>query len=743
MIKILVTLYSYHQHNIFGTYNFAFSGRNLLPSQTTSINVLGAITYRGDVTPITLTPAQLADPLPPELFTDSADKSLSSGLRYDLNTGQLIYVGAMSTDAYNFLINPSVLVLDKNGQPETKLLVGPDGKPILDNGNLQYVNVTKQLTLDATQKGMIDQLYNASQDATLGSQGLAVAGAGHFNVRANTMDLGVSAGITVQVPPVFATSVALSDPLPSVLFDPAQSGDPEVAGKLHYDSASGKLIFAGVMTSADVAFLLNPTKVVTDANGKSTTQPVTLDSVQLAAVSQLYTENKKYVMGATLNVTTLGDLSMTSTTIANQGLFGDINLNVGAYDPPDVPKGIFTTSGGNISVVANGDVNVNGSRIAAYNGGSVTVLSKTGDVNAGSGGAGYISVNSLQFDPHTGQLVLDASGQPQTISFSIAGSGILATTLYGSDATLGNILVEAPNGNISASKGGVIQVSFDATDASKATTELLSGYQLQDPNGHLVLAQNLANGTPVLALGDQNLVAFGAAISFVPSGGSTPVSLTPLLDSQGHPHLDANGRPLYIETSDATKSVVEVVNNTIQPFLDASGFPIKVTAPLDANNNPIQVLGRNIDAEGSGVIAQNIVAQATGKINGLFIGFTSVNLTANSYGKGLANGPTVSVDQTGDSGSGPGIQVVSDNPSVNGVSTAPSPSEAPSASQPVAENTDAANDVAKTSGASDDGDDSLGKKKGKGIGLAQKVSRVTVILPPKKLSEKATGNNPL
>ena len=655
--------------NIFGTYNFAFSGRNLSPSQTTYINVLGTISYRGDVTPINLTPEQLADPLPAALFTDSADQAVTDNLRYDLNTGQLIYVGVMTTDAYNFLQNPSVLVLGKNGKPVTQLLVGPDGKPILDaNGNPQYVDVTKSVTLDATQKAMIDELHVASADATLGSQGLAVAGAGHFNVSANTMDLGVSAGITVQAP----------------------------------DAA-------------------------------------------LAAISS---------QGADLNITTVGNLSMTSTTIANESLFGDINLKVGgalnvggqytAYDPPSVPKGIFTTSGGNISVIVNGDVNVNGSRIAAYNGGSLTVLSQTGDVNAGSGGAGYINVNALQFNPHTGQLVLDASGQPQTVSYSIAGSGILATTLFGSDATLGNILVETPDGNISASRGGIIQISYNATDASKAKAELLAGYQLQDANGHLVLAQNLANGTPVLAVGDENRVTLGSAIQFTPSGSSTPVSLTPLLDPQGLPQLDANDRPLYIETSDTTKSVVEVANNTIQPFLDASGFPIKVTAPLDADGNPILFLGRNIDAEGSGVIAQNIDAQATGKINGLFIGFTSVNLTANSYGKGIAIGPSVSVDQTGDTGSSPPIQVVSDNPSVNGVSVAPSPSEAASVQQPVAATTDAANDVAKSSGDDgDDGDPNNNKKK-KGIGLAQKVSRVTVVLPGvKKLSEKTVADNPL
>jgi hypothetical protein len=60
------------------------------------------------------------------------------------------------------------------------------------------------------------------------------------------------------------------------------------------------------------------------------------------------------------------------------------------------------------------------------------------------------------------------------------------------------------------------------------------------------------------------------------------------------------------------------------------------------------------------------------------------------------------------------------------------------ASKDVAETTDA---NAATQSSSGD-DDELNKKK-KGISLAQKVSRVTVILPPKKLSEKTTGNNPL
>jgi hypothetical protein len=93
-------------NNVYGTYNFGFKGRNLSPGQTTSINVLGAITYRGDLTDIGLTPAQLADPLPAQMLTDSADVSVTSKLRYDATTGKLIFVGVMSPSDLAFLLNP-------------------------------------------------------------------------------------------------------------------------------------------------------------------------------------------------------------------------------------------------------------------------------------------------------------------------------------------------------------------------------------------------------------------------------------------------------------------------------------------------------------------------------------------------------------------------------------------------------------------------------------------------------------
>ena len=542
--------------NVFGTYNFGFKGQNLSAGQTTSINVLGSITYRGDLTTIGLT-----DPLPATLFTDSADKAVTSRLIYDATTKQLIFVGVMSPADEAFLLAPSILKLDQFGNPITQPVLDADGNPKLDvNGNPETVPVTQPLVLDATQQNVIKQLYTATLTASLGGQGLALAGPGNFNVSADTMDLGVSGGIQVTAPNAALTAIT--------------------------------------------------------------------------------------PYGANLKVTTVGDLTMTSTVIANESLLGGVSLNVGGaldvggqfttLDDAGTPKGIFSTSGGDLSVLVHGSVNVNGSRIAAYNGGNVTVESLNGDVNAGTGGNGFVSMNALELDPTTGLL--------RSLAASIPGSGILATTVAGSHVMLGNILIETPNGNISASQGGVIQIAFNGTDTSHVTTELLAGYELRDAGGHRVLAANLAGGTPV-------------------------------------------------RVSDA----------------------------------------RNLDASGSGVIAQSIIAKATGEAKGLFIGLGSgpVVISAGTIGPGLVFSSGKVTLTSDDSSGGPTIQVISEQAHTdNGVSAATvlpvsnvAKNDAPTADT-------AATVAAKADDTSGQGDDLTGNKnKGKGITLARKISRVTVLLP--------------
>jgi hypothetical protein len=647
-----LTVPTFAQINVVGdTYNFGFIGQNLSPSQITAIDVGqtakqnmekagllnsatdsslpvgGAITYRGNLTSEVLSSAISSGIFDTIIVGNSA---LAGLLRYDATTGTLSFIGVMSSATEQSLLNPTDA-----------------------NGNAIFTGAP----LTAWQAA-IAQLYAASQSASLGDNGLALAGPGTFNLVANNIDLGISGGISVLAP-----------------------------------------------------------------------------DAPLAALSPY---------GANLNVVTAGNLEMTSTKIANESYLGGINLQVGGtldvggefttFGDPGAPKGIFTTGSGDISVTANGDVNVDGSRIAAYNGGNVTLESFTGDVNAGAGGAGYVSMNALELDPLTGLLV--------SIPATIPGSGILATTVPGSDVLLGNILVETPNGNISASHGGVIQISFNGTDASHATAELLTGYELRDAQGNRVLADNLASGTPVPVLSAQNNVSLGSAIQVFPSGSILPVSLTPVLDDNGNPFLDAGGHPLYTETLDASRKVVEFVGASIQPYLDASGNPVIVAEPLDAGGhllldsygNPRLVLGRNIDAAGSGVIAQNIIARATGILSGLFVGLT-IDITTPQIG------PLITYSQDppkiGDGGGGPPVQT---DPGIGpiGISTAgssaPPPVAAAKADAPTADT--AATVATKTENPEDGfGDD---KKKGDGAALVRKTSRVTVILPARNTSQNSS-----
>ncbi|HTR40631.1 MAG TPA: filamentous hemagglutinin N-terminal domain-containing protein [Pseudomonadales bacterium] len=564
-----LTVPTYAKINVVGnTYNFGFLGQNLSVDQTTCINVGqtakanleaaglldsttdggllvgGNITYRGD-----LTSEILSSPISSSEFDAviAGDPALAGALKYDPTTGTISFIGVMSAATEGTLLNPT----DSNNNP---ILTGTE--------------------LAIWQVG-VSQLYTDSQSASLGDNGLALSGPGNFNIKAGSIDLGISGGITVSAP----------------------------------DAA-------------------------------------------LAAISPY---------GANINVTTTGDLNMTTTAIANESYLGGISLKVGgtlnvggeltAFGDASAPKGIFTTSGGDVKIVSTGDVDLNGSRVAVYDGGNITVESLHGNVNAGTGGAGYVTLNALQLDPQTGLLT--------AIPATIPGSGILATTVAGSHALLGNILVETPNGSFSASQGGVIQLSFDGMDVSKAATYLLAGYELQDLNGQPLTAGDIS-----------------AADSF---------------------------------QNNAMGSAA---------FLNAALEPIGQLVNISPNEN--------VDASGSGIIAQNIVAKATGEVSGLFIGFNSVNLDANQISHALVVGPTV--DLTSATQPGP-IEVISDNPTtVNGQIELPT---APQSQAPTAQAAPQADNATTVATKTSDSDDDDQKKNAKKTVLAQKTSRVTVTLPNK------------
>jgi hypothetical protein len=477
---------------------------------------------------------------------------------------------------------------------------------------------------------------------------------------------------------VHTSTTVLNDALPAELFNPNLSGDSQTASELSYDAATGKLTFNGQMTVANLAFLLNPTVAqldgsgnpVYDSSGNLVTVPVTLSTAQQTAIKILYADSQnanglalagsgKFSVaarsidlgvssgitvdfpnapdsaltaispyGADIKVTTSGDLSMAVTKIADGGLLGNIDLNIGgqldvggeatAFGDPNSPKGILTTSGGNVTVNANGNVNVDGSRIAAYNGGNVNITSQNGDVNAGAGGQGYVIFQSLESN---------SQGQLIALPADVPLSGILATTVPFSDAPLGNITINTPNGSVNSSQGGILQIAFGSGGGKDNFIDVNAGKNINS-TGSGIIGYNVA----LKAGGDITGVVVGSQ------------------------SVDIN-----------------------------SAQNVNVTA----------VSGGNVDVS------------ASGTVSGTIIGGGDVSVSGDSIDASVRGGSVAtSGDTSGASLGVPASNVTTENAQV------------------------ADNATTATSKTDDNSDDELNKKK-KGITLAQKVSRVTVLLPKK------------
>jgi filamentous hemagglutinin family protein len=212
-----------------------------------------------------------------------------------------------------------------------------------------------------------------------------------------------------------------------------------------------------------------------------------------------------FTRGADINISLAGNLDMFSTTISslNGGEVAVVaggTISVGSKDfigNDAVARGIFTVDPSSVTVIARGDINVNGSRIAAYDGGRVTVRSLEGNVDAGTGGLGSVAVEKIYVDPATRTI--------KTYTPTIPGSGILATTFPTSlDPTfpasvnnVGDILVETPRGSIIASAGGVVQIPLNGVGNNLGTVTLRAG--TKDASGKVVYVGNIdASGSGVI-----------------------------------------------------------------------------------------------------------------------------------------------------------------------------------------------------------------------------------------------------
>jgi filamentous hemagglutinin family protein len=229
--------------------------------------------------------------------------------------------------------------------------------------------------------------------------------------------------------------------------------------------------------------------------------------------------------GANIALTVQGDLDLFSSQISSYG-GGAINIFAGGaidaglgdlpFAVPNTPYGIWTSGPGDVHVVAQGNVEVNGSRIAAFDGGNVFVESLDGNVDAGTGGAGEIIINTVAVNP--------VSHAASTGVQYIAGSGIMTTTFFNSPAseTVGDITVLTLRGDINASAGGISQEPLNGNASLVPTVTLTAGTRNAD--GSIVYPGNIkASGSGVIGI-NIALNAAGNISGFVIARGNSTVN---------------------------------------------------------------------------------------------------------------------------------------------------------------------------------------------------------------------------
>lgn len=614
----------------------------------TSINVTGDILNRSDFTTITLPGgAQVPD------ISLLAQAIAPSDVILALNlANELFYNKDTQQLTFQGQVTDNVLKLLQN----LTIQVYVNGQPQF-NSDGSPVTQTVSIIDAATASALSAQYTSLGAIPTTANSGYILGGGGRFNITAHNMDLGTTLGIQSQ----------------GVSFD---------------------------------------TFTTTDNNGNSTT---------------FYPLAQYFTQGADINVNLSGNLDMFSTMIAtlnggniyiNAG--GDINVGSSVFSQTTAAaRGIFSTGQGNVDVYANGTIDVNGSRIAAYDtrqdnssgtpGGSVTVVSRNGDINAGNGGSGFVYFNSFEVGP---------DHSVTTFSSTIPGSGIMEVSY----TQPGSMLVEAPNGTVNAGAGGVLQLFLTGSPLPESTT-------LFDlPLNHAALANMLD-----LALTGKMKAALALQKKLNGNPGNSAVDVfagweLQQLDGSGNPIVDANGNPVITALNLADGTLVNISDNrditaTGSGVLGAGSVTLKATGDITGNifalGNVNVNAANNIDVNVLGLGNVN-VASASGTISGTIAGIESVSASGSSIDANLESNGSVSGSTSGESGLAPGTA-------------------ADAASQGMASEDSAS--PAKNDDTTATDDDV--KKKGKAVATVQKKGRVTVLLPPKNLSQNQTPINHL
>jgi filamentous hemagglutinin family protein len=315
--------------------------------------------------------------------------------------------------------------------------------------------------------------------------------------------------------------------------------------------------------------------------------------------------------GANIDLTTTsGNLTMNGSFISTYSGGGiDVNsagsVEVGSAEDfgfanTTTPRGIYVEGAGNLSVTANGNIDVAGSRIETFGGGDIALLSENGNIDAGNGAAGTFTPNIYETEPGSGRVI---EFQP-----TFSGSGIEALTLpttlvaedqvtkqvvtlnFGSATVPGNISLATPRGNIVASEGGILQEPLNGNASAGPTVQLTAGSR--DSQGHVTFAGNIdVSGSGVIG------EAVNASATGTINGlliGSQSVSITTPQAFSG----------TVVSAGSATISASSVSGNIVA----VSGISIGEGTVVNAN-----LLSQNVNVGGSAgpALASTATASAT------------------------------------------------------------------------------------------------------------------------------------
>lgn len=173
-----------------------------------------------------------------------------------------------------------------------------------------------------------------------------------------------------------------------------------------------------------------------------------------------------------------GNIRMVDSTIKT--VTGQDDINILAAGQIDVgtsvlntsgvmsANGIMTEGGGHINVLAEGDINVNESRVVTYFGGNIILLSNHGDINAGRGSTTAVSPADSETMIQNGKKVPKYSAPGvgsgiRTLTYDPDGPGKLAS------ANQGAAYLIAWEGVIDAGEAGI-----SASDVILAATKVLN-----------------------------------------------------------------------------------------------------------------------------------------------------------------------------------------------------------------------------------------------------------------------------